>query len=144
MIQETNLFWNNQLHLVMNLSVSLVKQLNTWSLTLWVPEILENSIFGTPITPQLLKINNLGTTSAKSINLHTIRKLIKCSLKNVPVKAVLTLIVSEILLFEGRLVLLPTLAGYRERKGKSFSEKSKKIFGFCWITWIFFFFFHFF
>ena len=36
-----------------------------------------------PIIPQALNINNLRTTSAKTINLHTIRKLIEFSFKNV-------------------------------------------------------------
>ena len=52
-------------------------------LTLSVPEKLKNSIFEMPIIPQILNTNNLRNTSAKSINLHTIRKLIECSLKNV-------------------------------------------------------------
>lgn len=52
-------------------------------LTLSVPEILENSIFVTPIIPRTLNINNLRITSGKSINMHTIWKLIKCSVKNV-------------------------------------------------------------
>ena len=58
-----------------------------------------------PIIPQTLNINNLRTTSAKSINLQKIRKLIENSLKNVRVKTVFTLTLLEILLFEGRLVL---------------------------------------
>ena len=52
-------------------------------LTLSVPEKLKNSIFEMPIIPQTLNTNNLRNTSAKSINLHTIRKLIECSLKKV-------------------------------------------------------------
>ena len=44
-------------------------------------EKLNNSIFETPIIPQNLNINNLRTTSAKSINPPTIRKLIEYSLK---------------------------------------------------------------
>ena len=36
-----------------------------------------------PITPQTLNINKLKSTSGKSTNLHTTRKLIKYSLKNV-------------------------------------------------------------
>ena len=52
-------------------------------LTLSVPEKLKNSIFEMPIIPQILNTNNLRNTSAKSINLHTIRKLIECSFKNV-------------------------------------------------------------
>ena len=80
-------------------------------LTLSVPEILENSIFVAPIIPQTLNINNLRTTSAKNINLHTIRKLIKYSLKNSLVKIVFIVTVFEILLFEGRLVLSPAQRG---------------------------------
>ena len=48
-----------------------------------------------------------------TINLHTIRKLIEYSFKNVLVKAMFTLIVLEILLFEGRLVLSPAQRGTR-------------------------------
>ena len=51
-------------------------------LTLSVPENLKNSIFEMPIITQTLNIKNLRTISAKSINLHTIRKLIEYSLKN--------------------------------------------------------------
>ena len=40
-----------------------------------------------PIIQETLNINNLRTTRAKSINLHTIRKLIEYYLKNVLVKA---------------------------------------------------------
>ena len=43
---------------------------------------LKNSIFGMPIISSTLNISNLRATSAKSINLHTIRKLIEYSLKN--------------------------------------------------------------
>ena len=49
-------------------------------LTLSVPEILKNLIFEIPIITRTLNINNLRTTSAKSINLHTIRKLVGYSL----------------------------------------------------------------
>ena len=60
-----------------------------------------------PTIPQTLNINNLTTTSDNYINLNTIRKLIKYSLKNTSVKPMSTLIVFEILQFEGRLVLSP-------------------------------------
>ena len=60
-----------------------------------------------PIILQTWYINFLRTESAKSINLDTIRKLIKYSLKNVPVKAMFTLTVFEILLFRGRSELSP-------------------------------------
>ena len=56
---------------------------------------------------QTLNINNLRNTSAKSMKLHTIRKLIEYSLKQVIVKAMLTATVFEILLLEDRSVLSP-------------------------------------
>ena len=58
-----------------------------------------------PIITQTLNINNLKTTSAKSINLHTIRKLVEYSLKNFAAKTVFTPNVFEILLSEGSSVL---------------------------------------
>ena len=51
--------------------------------TLSLPEKLKNSIFEMPIITQTLNLNNLRTTSAKSINLHTVRKLVEYSLNNV-------------------------------------------------------------
>ena len=63
------------------------------------------------IIPQTLNINNLRTTSTKSVNLHTIRKLIEYSLKNVLVKSMFTLTAFEILLFEGRPPLSPAQWG---------------------------------
>ena len=51
-----------------------------------------------PIIPQTLSINNLGTTSAKSVDLHTIRKLVEYSLNNLT--SMFALIVLEILLFD--------------------------------------------
>ena len=56
------------------------------------------------IITQSLSINNLGTTSTKSINLNTIRKIIKYFLKNVSVKAMFTLTAFDILLLKGKLV----------------------------------------
>ena len=50
-------------------------------LTLSVPEKLKNSIFEMPIITQTLNIKNFRTISAKSINLHTIIKLVEYSLK---------------------------------------------------------------
>ena len=67
------------------------------------------------IIPQTLNINNLRTISAKSINLHTIRKLIKYSLKNILRKAMFSLIVFEILLLVGRLVLSAVQWGQRAK-----------------------------
>ena len=51
-------------------------------LTLSVPEKLQNSFLEMLIITQNLNIDNLRTASAKSINLHTIRKLVKYSFKN--------------------------------------------------------------
>ena len=72
--------------------------------TLSVAEKLKNSIFEIPIILQNLNINNWRTTSAKSINLIIITKLIKYSFKNVRVKSMFTIILLEILLFESRSV----------------------------------------
>ena len=76
-----------------------------------------------PIIPPTLNINNLRNTDAKSINLHTIRKLAECSLKNVLVKAMFTLTVFEILLSDGRSVLSPAQRG-------TGSERVKKTYNF--------------
>ena len=81
-------------------------------LTLSVPEKRKNSIFEMPMITQTLNINNLRITSVKSIKMHTIKKLIEYSLKNVIVKAMFTLTVFEILLFEGRSVLPPSQRGH--------------------------------
>ena len=64
-----------------------------------------------PIITQTLNINNLRTTSAKSINLHTIRKLVEYSLNNVAAKAMFTLTAFGILLSEVRSVLSPAQRG---------------------------------
>ena len=53
----------------------------------------------------------MRTTSAKSINLHNIRKLIEYSLKKFCVKATLTLIVFEKFMYEGSWVLWPAQLG---------------------------------
>ena len=55
-------------------------------LTISVPQELKILIFEMQIFPQTLNINNLKTTSAKSISMHTIGKLIKYSLKKRPCK----------------------------------------------------------
>ena len=65
------------------------------------------------ITPQTLNINNLRTTSAKSISLHTIRKLIEYYFKNLSVKAMLTL---TILVSDS---ILKHAEGWRLNKRKS-------------------------
>ena len=56
---------------------------------------MKTSIFEMPIIPQILNIKNMGTTNTKSIDLHTIRHLIKCSLK-----AMSHLTIFEIFLFK--------------------------------------------
>ena len=83
-----------------------------------------------PIIPQTLNINNLRTTSAVSMKLHIIRKLTEYSLKSVGVKAMFTLTIFEILLFEGRGYYHPPSRG---TGSKRFSvsiknQKSIKIF----------------
>ena len=52
-------------------------------LTLLVLEKLKHLIFEIPLIPQILNISNLRTTSAKSANLHYIRKIIEHPLKKV-------------------------------------------------------------
>ena len=74
-------------------------------------------IFEMSIIPQTLNISNLRTTSAKSINLHTIRKLIKYSLEKVLVKTMFTLNVFQILLFERRFVLSIAQQGTGRERG---------------------------
>ena len=68
-----------------------------------------------PIIPQTLNMNNLRTASAKSINLHTIRKLIENSLKNVRVKTIFTFTACEIFLPKGRSVLSTAQRGTRNK-----------------------------
>ena len=78
---------------------------------------LKKSFYEMLIIPQTLSINNFRTISAKLINLHTIRKLIKNSFKNVPVKAMFTLkaifshTVLGMLISEGRSTLSLTQRG---------------------------------
>ena len=84
-----------------------------------VPEKLKNSIFEMPIILQTLNINNLRTTSAVPINLHTISNLIKYSFKMASVKALFTLTVFQILLFECRPVLPPDQRGIRSERVKA-------------------------
>ena len=76
-------------------------------LALSVPEKLKIWIFEMLIITQTLNINNLRTASAKSINLHNIRKLVEYSLKNVVAKAMFNLTAFEIPLSEGRFVSPP-------------------------------------
>ena len=91
-------------------------------------KLLVNSIFEAPVIRRTLNINNLRTTSAKSINLHTIRKAIEYTLKNVLVWTIFTLTIFKILLFEGRSAL-PT-----NKRGTA-SERVKKKLYVIYIKW---------
>ena len=55
-----------------------------------------------PIITQALNIKNLRTTSAKSINLHTIKKLVELFRKTFVAKAIFFPIFLKILLSKGR------------------------------------------
>ena len=79
-----------------------------------------------PIIPQTLNINISRTTSAKSIKLQTIRKLIKYSLKNL-CKGNVYSIVFEILLFKGKLVLSLFQQGTRSEMVKVLVKNQKHI-----------------
>ena len=85
-------------------------------LILSVPEKFKNLIFEIPIIPQTLNISNQRTTSARSIILDIIRKLIEYSLKNFLLKTMFNLIVFEILLFKRSVGIKTLIAGYREQK----------------------------
>ena len=89
-------------------------------LTLSVPEILENSIFVRPVIPQTLNVNNLRTTSAKSINLHTIRKLTEYSLKQLQKGSVYCYGFRDITV-RRQVGIIPCPAGYIERMVKLFN-----------------------
>ena len=80
-----------------------------------------------PIIPQNLNINNLRTTSAKSINPHLIRKLIEYSLKKVGVNSRFTPTVFKILLSEGRSVLSPAHRGAGSERVKVAVQNQKNI-----------------
>ena len=67
---------------------------------------MKNTIFEISMIPQTLNIKNYRTTSAKSINLHIIRKLIEYFLKNGLVKAMFIPTVFEILLFEATIIFI--------------------------------------
>ena len=89
---------------------------------------MKNSIFEMPTIVETLNINNLRTTSAKSINMHTIRKLIEYSFKNVTVKAMFSLTVSKILLFKGWSVLPPSRRGAGSERVNVYFLKINKIY----------------
>ena len=84
-----------------------------------------------PIIPQTLNINNSRTTRAKSINLHTIRKLIEYSLKKFEQKQCLLLTFSRYWCPKvGWYYHL--LCGVQGAKELKFQWKTKKIFGIYW------------
>ena len=60
------------------------------------------------IITYILNINKLRTTRAKSVKLHTIRKLVEYCLENVRQRECFFLSILEILLSKCRLVLWPT------------------------------------
>ena len=86
----------------------------------------EKLIFEMPIIPQTLNINSSRITKAKSINLHTIRKLIEYSLKSVPIKAMFTPTVFDILISEGRSVFSPVQRGTGSERVKWFADNQIK------------------
>ena len=98
-----------------------------FSLTFSVPEKLKNSIFEMPIITQILKINNLKTTSAKYINMHTIRKLVEHSLKMLLGKSIVWSPNFRKLLSKGRVVLSPVQLGTGSEMVKVLVENQKNI-----------------
>ena len=88
-------------------------------------ENLKNAIFEMSIIPQTLSINSLRTASTNSINQHTIRWLIKCSLKKVLVMPLFTPTIFEKFLLEYRLVLPPAKLDTGKERIK-FSKKNQK------------------
>ena len=76
-----------------------------------------------PIIPQTLNIYISRTTRTKSINLHTIRKLIKYSLKNMTIKTISAPTIFKTLMSEGRSVLSPGKRGTKsERVNKGLTK----------------------
>ena len=98
--------FNNSRNSVVEVDVKCLPYVIFSKLTLSVPKKKKkNSIFVIPIIPNILNINNLGSSSENSIILDITRKLIKYYFKNASDKAMFTLIVFEISLFEGKSVL---------------------------------------
>ena len=96
-------------------------------LNLLVPEKLKTSIFEIPISQQLLNINNLRTTSARSLNLHTIRKLIEYSFQNM-VKEMVAYTFFKILLTECRSIFWPAEEGTESERAKFLVKNQKYIY----------------
>ena len=72
------------------------------------------------------------TARAKSINLHTIRKLIEYSFEIILIKATFTPTIFEILMSERRSVLLPAQQGTGNERVKIFTQKNKML---CQNNW---------
>ena len=96
-------------------------------LNLLVPEKLKTSIFEIPISQQLLNINNLRTTSVRSLNLHTIRKLIEYSFQNM-VKEMVAYTFFNILLTECRSIFWPAEEGTESERAKFLVKNQKYIY----------------
>ena len=79
------------------------------------------------IFPKALSVNEMRHVKAKSINLHTRRKLIEYYFKKCQVKVLSLLIFFKILLFEGRLLLSPVQRGTVSGRIRV-SVKTKSIF----------------
>ena len=79
-LKHMKLFWQFMIDFLANKSATASQVI---ALPHSVPAKLKNSIFEIPIITQTLNINNLRATSAKSFNLHTVRKLVEYSFKNV-------------------------------------------------------------
>ena len=81
-----------------------------------------------PIITQTLNINNVRTTIAKSINLHTIRKFAEYSLKHVRQRQCLLLPFSRYCCPKVRLVLQPAQRGTGSERVKVCPSKMRKTF----------------
>ena len=80
----------------------------------------------------MIELQEQRTTIAKSINLHTIRKVIEYSFEMIPIKATFTPTIFEILMFEVRWVLLPTQRDTGNERVKIFMQKNKML---CQNNW---------
>ena len=108
LITEKFLFWSFQEWEIRSLLSQKVDGKMIFTCSFWAfHDIPGLGKYGFWIT-QTINTNNLTTTSAKSINLHTTRTLFEYSWKKVGAKAMFILIVLEISLSEGRLVLRPS------------------------------------
>ena len=104
--------------------------LNFFSFTPSEPKKLKDSIFDIRVILQTLNITNLRSTGAKSINLHAVRKLIECSLRNCRLKALFAFTVFEILLSKCWSVLSLNRCDTGSKRVKV-QRKTKKIIEVC-------------